>query len=415
MGHRNLHQRGQNIRDRGRKCPVKYKTASAASGKAALKRDLSYSTPRAVTLGSILVGLLLMVFLTDCSLFQPRLSIGKELDRRIVRTYSESQDLTVLFATNRKTTEATRGCDDGYFTVEPGDTLHFGVCEVNVPRNHSVGALDKTDNIAQLNANIHFLIRGHTPITEAEFFDRLDKLPGNEVLLFVHGFNVKFQEAVHRAAQIAYDSKFQGPVILFTWPAGPADGFISSFRMDKTYADNLQAARGSVEFMMAFLERLTKGDKKLHIMVHSMGHQVVLPALVRLVSQKGYGKFIDELVLNAPDFSAVEFATVVDSLRHAARRITLYCSPNDNALKASEQVNSGRRIGQCEPVEGIDVINVMEVDTPTLGIGGLGHGYYSGRAILTDLFQLLLGIDAERRLFIRKTDPGTAEQYRLRK
>ena len=40
-----------------------------------------------------------------------------------------------------------------------------------------------------------------------------------EALVFVHGFNVSFENALFRAAQISYDTNFDGPVFLFSWAA----------------------------------------------------------------------------------------------------------------------------------------------------------------------------------------------------
>ncbi len=124
---------------------------------------------------------------------------------------------------------------------------------------------------------------------------------------------------------------------------------------------------------------------------------------------------IDQLILNAPDFSLDEFKKIAPALTRVSRRVTLYCSPGDNALVASERINSGRRIGRCSRVPGIDVINVNEVDAPALGFGGLGHGYYSGRAILTDVYQVLLGVDVKRRLFVRTSFEYGGEDYVLRR
>src|SRR5690606_2013018 len=94
-----------------------------------------------------------------------------------------------------------------------------------------------------------------------------------------------------------------------------------------------------------------------------------------------------------------EFLRLAPAAKQLASRVTVYCSFNDNAIAASETINRGRRMGGCEYVPGVDVINAGDIDAPTLG---LGHGYYASRAILTDVFQLLLGIEAEKRLFIRK-------------
>jgi len=55
------------------------------------------------------------------------------------------------------------------------------------------------------------------------------------------------------------------------------------------------------------------------------------------------------------------------------------------------------------------------VDSPVMGVGGLGHGYYSSRPLMTDVMQLILGIDVDKRLFIRKGVNGSSEDYVLRR
>ena len=37
-------------------------------------------------------------------------------------------------------------------------------------------------------------------------------------VVFVHGFNVNFEDAVYRTAQITYDLQFDGAPFLFSWP-----------------------------------------------------------------------------------------------------------------------------------------------------------------------------------------------------
>src|SRR5215469_9046686 len=41
----------------------------------------------------------------------------------------------------------------------------------------------------------------------------------SKVLVFVHGFNNRFDEAVYRLAQIAHDSKAPAIPVLFSWPS----------------------------------------------------------------------------------------------------------------------------------------------------------------------------------------------------
>jgi hypothetical protein len=80
-------------------------------------------------------------------------------------------------------------------------------------------------------------------------------------------------------------------------------------------------------------------------------------------------------------------------------------------MVASETYNKNERLGACTFSEDVDSINVGLIEDLN---AGLGHSYYSSRAILTDVFQVLLGLDAEKRLFIRKSEPNSTEKYFLR-
>ncbi len=336
-------------------------------------------------------------------------NLAEMLNARIAMPYDNTQMVAVNFVSNRQVTGEAPDCSDGYYSVELGPKRH-GLCLVNVPRAHEVGSIDATGGDPQRHE--HFIVTRHQPLAEADFYATLDKDP-SDILVFVHGFNVKFREAVLRSAQIAYDAKFQGSVVLFSWPAGARPGFLASLRMDLTYRENRDRAAQSVAAMRETLERLAATKRRIHVVVHSMGHQVVIPAAAAL-ADSGAKQIMHELVFTAPDFAEAEFRALAPKLRQVARRITLYCSPADNALRVSVRVNENKRVGQCSRIDGMDVINVNLIDSPLFWVGGLGHGYYSSRAILTDLFQLLLGIEARRRLFIRVQEEGD-EHYVLRK
>jgi esterase/lipase superfamily enzyme len=144
-----------------------------------------------------------------------------------------------------------------------------------------------------------------------------------------------------------------------------------------------------------------------------MGHQVVLPALKEFTGSGTSKSVVNELILNAPDFEASEFVKLIENIKETSKRITLYCSYNDKAMVASESYNKNERLGACTFSENLDTINVSLIDAPTMGLG-IGHSYYSSRAILGDVFQVLLGIDAEKRLFIRKSEPNSTEKFYLR-
>ncbi len=334
---------------------------------------------------------------------------GELLNRHISRPYDASALIDVLFATNRRPNPAASpACSNHYFSTNGTAQVSYGTCSINVPKKHAVGSVDRTD-ARYADPNDYFKLGAHDELPGPTFFQRLATSQDKEILLFVHGFNVRYEEAVLRTAQLTYDAKFPGTPVVFTWPAGASDGLVNQLLMNRTYAINKAAAARTVEPFAEFLEQLAGTGKTVHVYVHSMGHQIVLPAVAKLAAP-GKQKFLGELILNAPDFPTDEFRKLAPNLSRSARRVTLYCSPGDNALVSSQQFNGNHRVGQCAKTPGIDVINVNEIDSV-----GLGHGYYSGRAVLTDVYQVLLGVDVQRRLFIRVSDPGGGEDYILRR
>ena len=328
------------------------------------------------------------------------------------KDFDQTKPVEVLVATNRKPKTESFTCDDSQFGVVFDANTRFGVCKINVSKNHVVGDISLATSNSSQAAQNNFKVLGAKPQSNDDFIAEIKKSQ-RMPLVFVHGFNVRYQEAILRAAQIAYDLKYQGPIVLFTWPAGAKDDSLKDKMLNETYANNRMTAAASVEIFKNFLLTLQKNDLKINLVVHSMGHQVVLPALKRIIEQNPKKPLINELILNAPDFDVAEFRNIATNLNKLTSHTTLYCSENDKAMLASKTFNqTGDRLGACAFIKEVDVIDVGLTDDPTLG---LGHGYYSSRAILGDVFQTLLGIDASKRTFIAKSDPHSASKYFLRK
>ncbi|MBC7428552.1 MAG: alpha/beta hydrolase [Bacteriovorax sp.] len=332
-----------------------------------------------------------------------------------VEEFNDSRAVNIMVFTNRQFKSKGFGCTDDYFGIGIDNTnFRLGVCRVNVPRNHSTGALSFSKDQRE-SSHDYFKILGQKELNLTTLMDYLKKSKRSP-LIFVHGFNVKHEEAVLRASQIAYDLKYQGPLILFSWPAGSGDGFLDDKLIKRTYDANLKNAQASVSAFKIFVGKLMENKIIPNIVVHSMGHQVVLPALFELgkegqIQANNQQMPLGEIILNAPDFDADLFVKNIEVIKNLSRRVTLYCSYNDKAMFASESLNSSKRLGGCSYMEGVDSINVSLLDNATFG---LNHGYYASRPILTDVFQVLLGIEADRRLFMKKSDPNSTEKYYLR-
>jgi esterase/lipase superfamily enzyme len=302
--------------------------------------------------------------------------------------YSQSTSLEILYATNRDRKGAALGSG-----------MTFGAATIHVPINHPIGGLDSS-----------ILNQVELPFAELSARAKIESDWG--ILVFVHGFNVDFEQALMRAAQIAFDLKFQGKVILLSWPAGSSGGFLEKNLINRTYEFNRRNAGNSIEPVAKFLESLSQLEIPIQLLVHSMGHQVVIPALEKISARLEH-PFIQELILNAPDLDLPTFKRAVPDLKKLCSRITVYCSQNDHALLASAALNHEKRLGSCSLQEGADIVNVSEVTDSE--IIGLGHGYYTSRAVLTDVSQVILGINASHRIFIKKATPEISENFILRK
>ena len=166
--------------------------------------------------------------------------------------YSDTNTLDVFYVTNRALRGVQAGCTDEQFGISPDATAtRAGICRINVPRNHVTGELKFTKDLRQSSSE-YFKFIGHKASTETDLIAILKKsrrIP----LVFVHGFNVKFQDAVLRSAQLAYDLKYQGPIVLFSWPAGAGDGFIDDKLVNVTYRNNKKSAESSIQIFKKFL------------------------------------------------------------------------------------------------------------------------------------------------------------------
>ena len=103
-----------------------------------------------------------------------------------------------------------------------------------------------------------------------------------EAFVFVHGFNNRYEDAVHRFAQILYDSGAGVDVapILFTWPSA---GNVFAYEYDR---DSANYSRYALENLL----RYPQDDpevKTISILAHSMGNWVTLEALRQMAIRDG--------------------------------------------------------------------------------------------------------------------------------
>lgn len=309
--------------------------------------------------------------------------------------------LTVFVATTRQFAGSDRPGDR--FTGDDADSLQFAAVGVNVPsyRARGTGELPRQSSISsafgsQPSPDREFFVASVIGADSARMVQRLDvDLAGTrsrDLLVFVHGFNVSFEDAAVRAAQVAADAAFDGTVLVFSWPSAAS---VTS------YVRDLQAARNAGYHLLRALRGIVAAARpdRVHLLGHSMGSEVIGKAAL-LSAQGDSLPPLSQVVLAAPDIDARVFRReVFPMLGPRAARITLYASTDDDALRASRVVNGVWRLGlggdSLTVMEGMDTIDATRVRADVLG-----HTLFGNAGFLSDL-ALLLGegrSPAERRL-----------------
>jgi esterase/lipase superfamily enzyme len=176
----------------------------------------------------------------------------------------------------------------------------------------------------------------------------LKKNGRGKVLLFVHGFNNRFDKAVYRFAQIIHDSKAPAVPVLFSWPSHGVVGL-------RAYQDDLENATSSRDALEEALDGIAANAnvKEVTIVCHSMGCFLTLEALHSKAHRTGkIGDKVKNVLLVAPDVNINLFRTQMREMGSARPRFALFLSQDDHALKLSRSIGGGiARLGDVDPDE----------------------------------------------------------------
>jgi len=201
------------------------------------------------------------------------------------------------------------------------------------------------------------------------------------ILVFVHGYNSSFSDGARRAAQLAFDLKFAGSTVLFSWPSQAAT---------LEYTVDEQSAEWSVPDMKDVLAGLATlaPNTPIYVIAHSMGNRVFTRGFKALLAEDPAKRLpFKQLVLAAPDIDADVFKReIAPAILGQGPRVTLYASSNDKALAASRGVHGGYlRLGESGKdivvLAGLDTVDASGVSTEFLG-----HSYFGDSGtVMSDL------------------------------
>lgn len=171
------------------------------------------------------------------------------------------------------------------------------------------------------------------------------KTLNQDCIIYIHGFDYTFKEAITRAAELKRFYQDRPSVFfLFTWPSnGKRLPFVS-------YASDRDDARASGTAMGRGMQKLAHFlrnssvecmcERKLHIMAHSMGNYTMRWALQGIRSNSGANlrRLFDQIIMFAADedADAFELSHKLSDLPKLTKQITLYHNPEDKALIISD-------------------------------------------------------------------------------
>jgi esterase/lipase superfamily enzyme len=169
----------------------------------------------------------------------------------------------------------------------------------------------------------------------------------NKAMIFVHGFNNRFDDAVYRYAQFVHDGRLPVIPVLFSWPSQGA-GNLGSYEHDRKVA----AQSGAALAELLDTVNANPAIKEITFVCHSMGCLVTLDALRSRAPRGGRVSKLKSVALVAPDIGFDEFISAVGAAGPRHPRIGLFLSRDDVALKISKSLAGGAsRLGDINPAE----------------------------------------------------------------
>lgn len=208
--------------------------------------------------------------------------------------------------------------------------------------------------------------------------------PKKRVLIFVHGFNNTYSDAVYRFAQIAHDARTGAAPVLFTWPSRAS---MFDYVYDKE----------STNFSRFALEELLRQAVKspdvteVTVLAHSMGSWLAVEALRGMAMRdNGISPKIRNVVLASPDIDVDVFRRQLIEMGPKRPQFTIFASRSDRALAVSKWISGDvDRVGAADLrlyAPELKQLGITIVDTTNIKAGDpLAHNTFADNPEMVQL------------------------------
>jgi len=316
----------------------------------------------------------------------------------------------VLFVTNR-------AHKDGEFQPDFNQQVLYGQADVEIDYD------DPASYVDDMKSWLRFLQKGKGIVLDAmkeipfgaDAFDPRPAMPASAPILYIHGFNNTFDEAMRRAAWLGWNSR--RPVVLFSWPS-------QGLPTPDAYRQDARSAERSAHALAGLLRMLgdhSGSQTDVDILCHSMGNKLLMDAISLLASDSSAPskpvRFRQLLSIAADVPSSRVVSNLTQLQGFFSLPPTLYVSDHDLALGISKRLMNpaeGHRAGLAPPV-------LVKEPMATVFVGPndfsfIGHAYFDRNGVIADDMMELLryGTPSGKRRGHSRTAAGYYELKRLR-
>ena len=296
------------------------------------------------------------------------------------QTVPGARRVDMLVATTRERTNSAE-----MFSGARGQALAFASIAVSIPpaSARQVGEVQWPRQVPG-NPATDFVTLKADVVDRSEalswFQRKVRGVPRRQVLVFIHGFNNRFEDAVFRFAQVVHDSDAPVVPVLFTWPSR---GSVLAYGYDR---ESTLYSRNALEKLLNAIAR-DPAVGEISILAHSMGNSLALETLRQMAIRDGrVAPKIRNVLLAAPDVDVDLAKEAIMDMGPKTKRplFTLFVSQDDRALAVSRRVwGSSARLGAINPDQEpfrtqIERADITVVDLTKLRAGdALHHGKFA--------------------------------------
>jgi len=242
------------------------------------------------------------------------------VDLLVATTRAPSPDPGILFSGERGTALALTNV---VVSVPPDSARQRGTVEI--PRT-SPG-----------NPATDFVVLTRHQLNDAQTRSWFARRSGRSrsLLIFVHGYNNFYEDAVFRFAQVIHDSGINAAPLLFTWPSR---GSALAYPYDK---ESATYSRDALEQILRHAVA-SPAVSDITVLAHSMGAWLAVESVRQLAIRNGrVPAKIRNVVLASPDIDVDVFRQQVVAMGRSRPRITVFVSRDDRALALATSLSGG--------------------------------------------------------------------------